>query len=67
MGKAVEPLLSVVQAAEVLNVSPNTLRQWLSQRRLPYIKVGRRTMLRLEDIESFIERNRKEAQSFDGR
>jgi excisionase family DNA binding protein len=65
--KPLEPLLSVVQAARLLNISVPTLRQWLSQRQLPYVKVGRRTMLRPEDIERFIEHNRKEARSFDER
>lgn len=61
MVKALEPLLSVAEVAEVLDVSPNILRQWLSQRRLPIVKVGRLTKLRPADVEGFIARNRREA------
>jgi excisionase family DNA binding protein len=62
----VQPLLSVLEAAKILGVSIWTLRQWLSQRRIAIIKVGRLTKLTLEDIREFIERNRKEAVRFDG-
>ena len=36
------------------------MRQWLSQRRIAFIKVGRLTKLRVEDITAFIASNRKE-------
>ena len=65
IGDHVQPLLSVPEAAKILGVSIWTLRQWLSQRRLAIIKVGRLTKLKLEDILEFIERNRKEAIRFD--
>ena len=66
IGDHVQPLLSVPEAAEILGVSIWTLRQWLSQRRIAMIKVGRLTKLTMKDILEFIERNRKEAVSFDG-
>ena len=58
------PLLDVSDAAKLLGIKTWTLRQWLSQRRITFIKVGRLTKLRLEDIEAFIERNRQEARMF---
>jgi excisionase family DNA binding protein len=66
IGDHVQPLLSVPEGAKILGVSIPTLRQWLSQRRIAIIKVGRLTKLKLEDIREFIERNRKEAVRFDG-
>jgi excisionase family DNA binding protein len=66
LGDHVQPLLSVPEAAKILGVSVQTLRQWLSQRRIAMIKVGRLTKLTMKDILEFIERNRKEAVSFDG-
>jgi excisionase family DNA binding protein len=36
-------LLSVDEAAQYLGVSPGTLRNWLSMRRLEFVKVGRLT------------------------
>jgi excisionase family DNA binding protein len=58
---SLSPLLNVPEAAELLGIRPWTLRQWLSQRRIAYVKVGRLTRLRLEDIEAFIEQGRREA------
>jgi excisionase family DNA binding protein len=66
LGDHVQPLLSVPEAAKILGVSDQTLRQWLSQRRIAMVKVGGLTKLTLKDILAFIERNRKEAVSFDG-
>jgi len=53
------PLLSRNEAARFLNVRPQTLACWASTQRycLPFIKVGRRVMYRLSDIEQFISAN----------
>ena len=61
----VQPLVSIPVGAKILDVSVWTLRQWLSQRRLAFVKVGRLTKLRLEDIQAFIDRHRREAIQFD--
>jgi excisionase family DNA binding protein len=52
-------LVSREQAAEFLGVRPQTLAAWASSRRyaLPFVKVGRRVMYRLSDLDAFIERN----------
>lgn len=52
-------LLSRCEAAQRLNIRPQTLACWASTRRydLPFIKVGRRVMYRLADIERFITDN----------
>jgi excisionase family DNA binding protein len=55
------PLLNVPEAAALLGIKTWTLRQWLSQRRIAFVKVGRLTRLQLEDIEAFIEQGRREA------
>ena len=34
-------LLNYEQAAKVLNLAPQTLRQWVSGERIPFIKLGR--------------------------
>lgn len=49
-------LLSIIAAARILDVHPGTLRNWLSQGRLPFVKVGRLTKLRRRDIGAFVER-----------
>jgi excisionase family DNA binding protein len=48
------PLMSVEQAAEYLGVRPGTLRNWLSARRIAYVKVGRLTRISSETLNRFI-------------
>jgi excisionase family DNA binding protein len=57
-------LVSVKEAAGILGVSVWTLRQWLSQRRIAVVKVGRLTKLQLHDLQAFIAGNRREARPF---
>jgi excisionase family DNA binding protein len=54
-------MLSAVEAAEVLGVSAWTIRQWSSQRKLRFYKVGRLTKYKLSDLEAFLERGKVEA------
>jgi excisionase family DNA binding protein len=53
------PLLTRRQAAEYLQIKEKTLAQWASNKRygLPYVRVGRRAMYRLSDLDAFIESN----------
>jgi excisionase family DNA binding protein len=48
------PLLSVEEAAEYIGVRPGTLRNWLSARRIAYVKVGRLTRVSFETLNRFI-------------
>jgi excisionase family DNA binding protein len=57
-------LLKAKEAAQLLNVSENTIRMWIWQKRLPVVRLGRAVRLRSEDLEQWIERNREEALSF---
>jgi excisionase family DNA binding protein len=54
-------LLSLREAAGRLKVSVHTIRAWGYQRRLPIVKLGRRTLFREEDIEKFINKGLIEA------
>jgi excisionase family DNA binding protein len=48
-------LFSVKDAAEYLGgISAFTVHAWLSQGRLPRVKIGARTMVRLSALEKFI-------------
>ena len=47
-------LKSVEQVAGDMGVSPHTIRAWVQQRRIPYIKAGRRILFDPLDIENFI-------------
>jgi excisionase family DNA binding protein len=47
-------LLSVDEAAQYLRVSPGTLRNWLSMRRLEFVKVGRLTRISQVALDRYI-------------
>jgi excisionase family DNA binding protein len=53
-----EKLLSVPEAAYRLGISPHTVNSWVSQRRIAFIKVGRRTMFDPEDLSALIQTNK---------
>ena len=57
--KPAEPskLLSVNAAAERLGVSPFTIRAWIRQGRIEYVKLGRRVLLPESAIRHFVEVN----------
>ena len=45
-----EQLVTVEDAARMLSCTPAAIRKWLSQGRLPRVKVGRLTRLRVQDL-----------------
>jgi excisionase family DNA binding protein len=47
-------LLTVPEAAEVFRLKPSTVRSWLLKRRVPFIKLGSRVFLRMEDCQALI-------------
>ena len=50
----VDSNLDLRRAADRLGVSPHTLRRWaLYQRRLPFLRLGRRLLFRRQDLEGF--------------
>ena len=55
-------LVSVKEAAGEMKVSVHTIRAWFAQRKIPFVKLGRRTLLRREDLEDFVNRNVVKAQ-----
>ncbi len=61
MTRDYQELLKAQEAAQLLNVSVNTIRMWIWQRRLPVVRLGRAVRLRRGDLEQLIERNREEA------
>ena len=55
------PLLSVSDAAAYLGISQGTLRNWLSMRRIDYVKVGSLTKLSRDTLDRYIAENTVEA------
>jgi excisionase family DNA binding protein len=47
-------LLCVDEAAQYLRVSPGTLRNWLSMRRLEFVKIGRLTRVSRAALDRYI-------------
>jgi excisionase family DNA binding protein len=54
-------LLDFKESAQKMKVSIHTLRAWAYQKKIPIVKLGRRTLLRAEDIEKFISKGVIEA------
>jgi excisionase family DNA binding protein len=49
--KEIDGLLTTVELAKLLNISPKTVRKWRYERNLPAIKVGKRLVrYRKKDI-----------------
>ncbi len=55
----VEKLLTVEQAAELLAVTPNTVREWLRTGQLKGVKLKKMWRVRESDLEAFLEGEQK--------
>ena len=54
-------LLDLKEGAKELRLSIHTLRAWVYQKRIPFVRLGRRVLLRREDLERLVENNLVEA------
>jgi excisionase family DNA binding protein len=54
-------LLDLREGAKEMKISIHTLRAWIYQKRIPFVRLGRRVLLRREDLESFVNKNVIEA------
>jgi excisionase family DNA binding protein len=50
-----QTLLNNQQAAELLNISPHSLRGYVSRGMIPYVKIGRRTLFDPADLQEYVE------------
>ena len=48
-------LLTYQEAADILAVKPQTLRQWVCYKRIPCVKIGSAVRFRPEQLEEFIQ------------
>jgi excisionase family DNA binding protein len=58
--------LNTKQVAQYLKVSLATIRLWTYQRRIPFVKLGRRILFKRSEIELWVD-NRKVKASYDER
>lgn len=59
-------LLTVDEASKVLRLKPSTVRSWLLNRRVPFVKLGSRVLLRQADLNALIEAGFRPAQTIGG-
>ncbi len=55
-----ESLLSIEQAADLLGVSPWTIRKWVTTNRIRIVRLGRRVLLEQSELRRIIEAGRTE-------
>jgi excisionase family DNA binding protein len=53
----IEPLLNVTRVAYLLGISVKTLGDWIRDRRIEYVKIGTRVMIRPETLRQFVAKN----------
>ena len=54
-------LLNLREGAKELHLSIHTLRSWTYQKRIPFVRLGRRVLLRREDLEALVKEHLVEA------
>jgi excisionase family DNA binding protein len=54
-------LINLREGSQMLKLSIHTLRSWIYQKRLPHVRLGRRVLLRKEDLENLINKSVVEA------
>ena len=52
-------LLNVPEVAEILRISPHTLRTWIAKDMIPIVRIGRRILFDEVDIIEFIEKGKE--------
>ena len=57
----IEPLLDLRRAAHLLGISVKTLRDWIQARKIEYVKVGSRVMIRPETIRQYVTNHTRQA------
>lgn len=53
-------LLDTKEASQFLGISRNTIYEWVVQKKIPYVKVGRLTKFRQEELEAWLKKNSQE-------
>lgn len=59
-----EKLLNLSETAEILGIKRPTLYNWVNERRIPFVKVGRLVKFDPKDLREFIEKHKKHEAKF---
>ncbi len=54
-------LISTKEAAALLGVASTTLEMWKAQRKIPFVRLGRRTLYDPRDLTAWVEQNKVQA------
>jgi excisionase family DNA binding protein len=54
-----EPLLTIERAAELLGISPWTVRAYIRDRKLMSVHIGRRVLIEQSELRKFVEQARR--------
>ena len=57
-GLLFDNLITVEELAVIFRLAPQTIRNWVAQGKLPYVKIGKRNMFLTESLQEWL--NRKE-------
>ena len=57
-------LVSLLDAATYLGISYWTVRELINREELPAVRIGRRVMLDVDDLDGFIEANKSRSELF---
>lgn len=55
-----EKLLDIKQASEFLNLSINTLYRYIQLQKIPFVKIGKKVLFRVESLEKYVLMNEKQ-------
>ena len=61
-GKNMKPLKNIEQTAELLGISPWTVRSYVKQGKLHPVRIGRRVLLGEDELERFVGQNQEQAE-----
>jgi len=50
-------LMTVEETAAYLRLAPWTIRHWVCQKKIPYVRLGRSVRFRRKDMERFVNQN----------
>ena len=56
--KFFDNLITVEELAVIFRVSPQTIRNWVARRKIPYVQIGRRNLFQVRSLQRWL--NQKE-------
>lgn len=51
-----EKLMTVEELADAFGLAPQTIRNWVAKRSIPFVRVGGRSMFRKRSVEAWLDR-----------